>query len=154
MKSLIGSPTLGLALLMAIGASAGGQAASSSPEDSVRGAEYARRTALLNADTVLLSRLTATEFREINRLGLPRTRKDNMQEIASHALRLLTVRFDSLDVRIYGDVAVLTGIADNTGEFRGTPFSGKIRYTRIFVRRSGRWQAILMQHTPMPEDPS
>jgi hypothetical protein len=44
---------------------------------------------------------------------------------------------------------VLTGIADNTGTFRGFPFSGKIRYTRIFVRREGRWQAVAMQQTSM-----
>lgn len=28
------------------------------------------------------------------------------------------------------------------------PFSGKIRYMRIFVRRDGRWQAVAMQQTP------
>ena len=52
-------------------------------------------------------------------------------------------------MRVYGNVGILTGIADNTGEFRGVPFSGRIRYTRVFVRREGRWQAVLMQHTPM-----
>jgi len=52
-------------------------------------------------------------------------------------------------VRIYGDVAVLDGIADNTGTYRGFPFSGKVRYTRIFVRRDGRWQAVAMQQTGM-----
>src|SRR6266700_2766522 len=59
------------------------------------------------------------------------------------------VRYDSLTVRIYDDVAVLRGIADNTGTFRGIPFSGKIRYTRVFVRRDGRWQAVAMQQTAL-----
>ncbi len=35
-----------------------------SAEDSVRSAEYARKQALLTADTVLLSRLTGAEFYE------------------------------------------------------------------------------------------
>lgn len=118
--------------------------------DSVRGAELQRKQALLTADTVLLSRLTAAEFYEVNRFGQLRPRASNMQEIASGALTLLTVNFDSLAVRVYADIAILTGIADNTGEFRGTPFSGKVRYTRLFIRRDGRWQAIMMQHTPMP----
>jgi len=52
-------------------------------------------------------------------------------------------------VRIYGDVAVLRGIADNSGTFRGFPFSGKVRYTRVFVKRDGRWQAVEMQQTAM-----
>jgi len=32
---------------------------------------------------------------------------------------------------------------------RGFPCAGKIRYTRIFVRRDGRWQAVAMQQTSM-----
>ena len=124
-------------------------AAQQATEDSVRAVEQARGEALLHADTVALSRMLATEFMEISRLGLVRTRADNIRDISSGDLKLLTVKYDSLSVRIYGAVAVLTGIADNTGQFRGFPFSGKIRYTRVFVRREGRWQAVLMQQTPM-----
>ena len=62
---------------------------------------------------------------------------------------MTSVKYDSLTVRIYGDVAVLRGIADNTGSMRGFPFSGKIRYTRVFVKRDGRWQAVAMQQTVM-----
>ncbi|HKC47024.1 MAG TPA: nuclear transport factor 2 family protein [Gemmatimonadales bacterium] len=118
-------------------------------EDSVRAAEQARGEALLKADTVALSRLVADEFVEISRLGQIRTRADNIRDIASGDLKLTSVRYDSLVVRIYGDVAVLRGIADNTGSFRGFPFSGRIRYTRVFVRRDGRWQAVTMQQTSL-----
>lgn len=122
-------------------------AAQGTAEDSVRAAEQARGQALLQADTVALSRLVALEFVEISRLGQIRTRADNIKDIASGDLKLTAVKYDSLVVRIYGEVAVLRGIADNTGTFRGFPFSGKIRYTRVFVRRDGRWQAVAMQQT-------
>jgi hypothetical protein len=118
-------------------------------EDSVKTVEMNRRQALLTADTVALSRMLAPEFVEISRLGTVRTRADNIRDIASGALHLTAVAYDSLTVRVYGGVAVLTGIADNTGTMRGFPFSGKIRYTRVFVRRDGRWQAVLMQQTMM-----
>ena len=118
-------------------------------EDSVRAVEMRRREALLAADTVALSRMLAPDFMEISRLGTVRTRADNVRDIASGALHLTSISYDSLNVRVYGDVAVLTGIADNTGTMRGFPFSGRIRYTRVFVRRDGRWQAVLMQQTPI-----
>ena len=118
-------------------------------EDSVRTLETARGQALLQADTTALSRLVASEFVEISRLGQVRTRADNIRDIASGDLKLTAVKYDSLTVRIYGDVAVLRGIADNTGTFRGFPFAGRIRYLRIFVRRDGRWQAVAMQQTMM-----
>jgi uncharacterized protein DUF4440 len=121
----------------------------STPQDSVRALEVARGEALIRADTVALSRMIAEEFIEISRLGQIRPRATNIGDIASGNLRLTSVKYDSVAVRLYGDVAVLTAIADNTGTFRGVPFSGKIRYMRIFVRRDNRWQAVAMQQTAM-----
>jgi Domain of unknown function (DUF4440) len=115
----------------------------------VRAVESARAEALVRADTAALSRMVAEEFMEISRLGQLRTKADNIRDIGSGDLRLRSVRHDSLAVRIYGDVAVLRGIADNAGTVRGFPFSGKIRYLRIFVRRDGRWQAVAMQQTAL-----
>jgi len=124
-------------------------AAQGAAEDSVRATEAARGQALMHADTAALSRMVADEFVEISRLGQLRTKADNIRDIASGDLKLLTVKYDSLAVRIYGDVAVLRGIADNSGTFHGFPFGGRIRYMRIFVRRDGRWQAVAMQQTPL-----
>ena len=119
-------------------------------EDSVRALEDARGQALLRGDTVALSRMTAVEFNELTRFGTVRTRAANIRDVASGMLHLQSVHYDSLTVRIYGDVAILQGIADNVGTMGGMPFSGRIRYTRVFVRRDGRWQAVTMQHTPIP----
>src|SRR3989454_4592842 len=62
--------------------------ASGSVEDSVRALESQRAQALLKADTVALSQLVADDFVEISRLGMLRTKADNMREIASGTLRL------------------------------------------------------------------
>ena len=74
------------------------------------------------------------------------TPEDSVRALSGE-LKLTSVKYDSLTVRIYGDVAVLRGVADNTGTYRGFPFSGKLRYTRVFVRGADRWQAVGMQHT-------
>lgn len=137
--------TIGMVVLLA----AVWSSAPAQVEDSVRALEARRREALLAADTVALSKLLAPDFMEISRQGTVRTRVDNIRDLASGTLHLTSITYDSLNVRVYGDVAVLTGIADNTGTMRGFPFSGKIRYTRVFVRRDGRWLAVLMQQTPM-----
>ena len=140
---------LGIATASAVAQDASPSYAAATPEDSVRAVELARGQALLHADTVALSRMIAPEFVEISRLGQLRPRAVNLREIATGELKLLAVKYDSLAVRLYGDVAVLTGIADNAGTVRGFPFAGKVRYTRVFVRRDGRWQAIAMQQTSM-----
>lgn len=117
--------------------------------EGVRAAELARADALLKADTTALSRLVADDFVEISRLGTLRTKADNIRDITSGDLKLLTVKYDSTNVRVYGDVAVLRAIANNTGMFHGQPFAGRIWYTRVFVWKGGRWQAVTMQQTPI-----
>jgi ketosteroid isomerase-like protein len=98
--------------------------------------------------------MVADDFVEISRLGQIRTKADNIKDIASGDLRLTSVKYEDLTVRVVGDVAILTGVANNTGTARGIPFSGRVRYTRVFLRRDNRWQAILMQQTSMPDQPS
>jgi ketosteroid isomerase-like protein len=120
-----------------------------SDADAVIATEMARGEALTKGDTTAISRMTAEEFFEITRLGTLRGKPDNMRDLSSGDLKLTTVKYDSLTVKTYGDVAILRGIADNTGTYRGFPFAGKIRYMRIFVKRDGRWQAVAMQHTPI-----
>ena len=151
MSSCRRNAVVALSILAAIRAPNAQAQAVSHPaaEDSVRALEEARGQALIHGDTVALSRMTAAEFNELTRLGTVRSRADNIRDVASGMLRLQTVHYDSLAVRIYGDVAILQGITDNVGTMGGMPFRGRIRYTRVFVRRDGRWQAVTMQHTPM-----
>lgn len=93
--------------------------------------------------------MLASDFYEVSRLGTLRTRAKNIRDLSNGALRLTSIRYDSTAVRIYGDAAILTAISVNSGTFRGTAFSNTIRYTRVFLRRDGRWQAVMMQQTPM-----
>jgi ketosteroid isomerase-like protein len=129
---------------------AGGAQTSDALADSIRALEARRARALLAADTAALSRMIGDDFVEISRIAQVRTKAENLREIATGALKLDTVHYDSLTVRVYGDVAILLGIADNTGTFRGMPFTGRLRYTRVFVRRAGGWVAVAMQHTSIP----
>src|SRR2546427_8477485 len=59
------------------------EAQASSLEDSIRALESQRAQALLKADTVALSQLVADDFVEISRLGMLRTKADNMREIST-----------------------------------------------------------------------
>jgi ketosteroid isomerase-like protein len=129
---------------------AGTSAAAASAADEVKALEQLRGQALIKGDTAAISRMTADDFVEISRIGALRTKADNMRDLASGDLKLTTVKYDSTSVRVYGDVAILRAIADNTGSYHGFPFAGRIWYTRVFVRRDGRWQAVAMQHTPIP----
>ena len=72
--------------------------------------------------------------------------------MAGALLSLPTMRlrghYFALATLAFGEV--LRAIANNTGMFHGQPFAGRIWYTRVFVWRDGRWQAVTMQQTPIP----
>jgi ketosteroid isomerase-like protein len=139
-----------LASLSMASARAQGPAAAQSDVSVIRALEMRRGEALVKADTKTLSEMVADDFVEVTRLGQLRTKAENMADIANGTLKLTSVKYEDTTVKIYGDVAVLIAVADNVGAFRGVPFSGKVRYTRIFVKRPSGWQAVAMQQTSIP----
>lgn len=60
-----------------------------------------------------------------------------------------TVRlsFETLDVRLYGDVAIAIGITDRRNGAGAAP--QRTIFTDVFVYRAGRWKAVSAQETPL-----
>ena len=104
--------------------------------------------ARLANDTATLRRLLADEFTTIGSSGamggragalrLPTNRTPGGDEINSMDL-------DSLQVRVYGATAVMTGLRRMRGP--GGPIGAGLRFTHVFVRRNGRWQLVASQVT-------
>jgi uncharacterized protein (TIGR02246 family) len=70
------------------------------------------------------------------------------------ALRTGAARFDALEASeeeafVFGDAAIVRGLVRIKGLEGGKPFDGKSRYTDLFVRRDGRWQAVVGHNTPV-----
>jgi hypothetical protein len=47
-----------------------------------------------------------------------------------------------LQVRTFGDIAVVTGVASQTGAYRGQALIPKIAFTDTFVLQDGKWRAL------------
>ena len=55
----------------------------------------------------------------------------------------VTKHFESLHVRVYGDVGIVNGLVVKTGKDGNA--AGRTVFTDVFVYREGRWQAINAQ---------
>lgn len=75
------------------------------------------------------------------------TKKDRVSARKSGQLRYDTIDVTDMVVRLYGNTAIVTARADVKGHQLGEDFSGPYRYTRVWVRRFGRWQAVSYQAT-------
>jgi len=54
---------------------------------------------------------------------------------------------DEVQVRVYGETAVLTSRVSIQGEDDSDGVSGEYRNTRVYVRQRGRWRAVSGQST-------
>jgi len=109
--------------------------------------ERQAREASIRRDADFSQRTLAEDYVAITPLGQVTTKQDTVSARKSRQLRYDTIDVSDMVVRIYGDTAVVTARADVKGHQLGEDFSGPYRYTRVWVRRTGHWQAVSYQAT-------
>jgi len=109
--------------------------------------ERQAREASLHRDPDFSQKTLADDYVAITPLGTVTTKQDTVSARKSGQLRYDSINVSDMVVRLYGDTAVVTARADVKGHQLGEDFSGPYRYTRVWVRRNGHWQAVSYQAT-------
>jgi ketosteroid isomerase-like protein len=109
--------------------------------------ERQAKEASLRRDPEFPQKALAEDYVAISPLGQVTTKQEAISARKSGQLRYETIDVSDMVVRLYGDTAIVTARADVKGHQLGEDFSGPYRYTRVWVRRSGRWQAVSYQAT-------
>ena len=109
--------------------------------------ERQAREASLRRDGEFSQRTLAEDYVAITPLGTVTTKQDTLSARKSGQLRYESIDVSDMVVRIYGDTAIVTARADVKGHQMGEDFSGPYRYTRVWVRHAGHWQAVSYQAT-------
>ena len=75
--------------------------------------------------------------------NMPVMTKENAIGI-SRSGRLKFKRYETSDIRIrlYGEAAVVAGQVERTRELDGRDVHDKWRFTKVYIRREGRWQVV------------
>ena len=109
--------------------------------------ERQAREASLHRDPDFSQRTLAEDYVAITPLGQVTTKQDTISARKSGQLRYDSMNVSDMVVRVYGDTAVVTGRMEVRGHQLGEDFSGPYRYTRVWVRKTGHWQAVSYQAT-------
>ena len=109
--------------------------------------ERQAKEASLRRDADFSQKTLAEDYVAITPLGQVTTKSDTVSARKSGQLRYETINVTDMVVRIYGDTAVVTARAEVKGHQLGEDFSGPYRYTRVWVRKTGHWQAVSYQAT-------
>ncbi|EHK52268.1 nuclear transport factor 2 family protein [Allomesorhizobium alhagi] len=81
----------------------------------------------------------------------PMSRPDFLRAIESGVLTHETMTTVIQRVKVYGDVAVVTGRGQNTGTFRGDPMRADEWITDVYTKTASGWLCAMTHLTPVTE---
>lgn len=113
----------------------------------VRHLEEARRQALLQNDARSMDTLVAAEFSGIHSL-YPGRVLSKSDELASFGRDRRVFAWVSRDesIRVFGNVGIVTAVAEVSDSLRGQKRRFVMQYTHIWALHDGRWQ-LVHRHT-------
>ena len=146
-----GSRNIGT-LLAVLTLSVTGPAAAQDIADTIRKVEHERLQVLVNADMVAAEQLHAHDFELITPHGRVWPRKQYLGAVASGTIQYQLWNPDKMQVRMYGDAAVIHYQADLELVFyqQAVPLR-KYWYTILYEQRDGQWRAVWSQATEVFE---
>jgi ketosteroid isomerase-like protein len=109
--------------------------------------------AIVRKDRSAIETNMSADFRGIDGSGAVTDKAAFVEGLVAPKLEIDPYGVDDFDVRLFGDVALLSGRTRMTGRYEGKPFASHYRYIDTYVRRDGRWRVASVQITPMPPDP-
>jgi ketosteroid isomerase-like protein len=134
---------------VALSTSAGraSQATGKSDADTIHGLEDARNQAIVRGDAATLERMTSEDYTFVTLRGEMLGKAAIVRNFASGAAKYQSRTISDLNIRVYGDCAVVTGRAVQKGAENGKDYSGDYWFTRVYVKQGGRWMTVALQTT-------
>ena len=138
-----------IAFALVCSAYAGGvdHVASKSAVETIRLLEEERNQAILHGDAAALERMTSDDYTFVTLRGEMLTKSEVVRNFRSGAAKYQSREIFDLNIRVYGNSAVVTGRAVQKGAENGKDYSGDYWFTRVYVNQGGRWITVALQTT-------
>lgn len=101
--------------------------------------------AILRRDAAF-DRLMSDDFFYTSSDGEVVTKAQEITNVKSGDTKYESAQSHDVQVRVYGDAAVVTGRWASKGTRKGKAFDENERYTTVYAKRGGRWQ-LVADHT-------
>ena len=140
----------GIVFLCAMGASMlAADVPAQTAADELRSVERKRTRALVEGNMEVARPLHADDFQLINPMGGVLSKQDYLGLVASGEIDYLEWEPESIEVRLFGNVAVLRYRAPLKIVVKAAPNapSGRFWFTDLYEKRDGRWQIVWSQGT-------
>lgn len=159
MRAAIYPIATGTAVLILIGASVlattRARAGTPAPPNAAQVAELTRLSdawdkAIVAKNTAAIADNMADDFRQISSNGDVANKQEFIDGLTAAGVSIDPYSVEDFSVRIYGDVALLSGTTRMTGREDGKEFKTHYRYTDVYRRVNGHWKVCSVQTSRMP----
>src|SRR5262249_11325501 len=107
--------------------------------------------AVVKADIAALERVLHQDYVHHRPRGTVEDRTQYLENRKARRVDFQSLVADEINIRVYGDTALVTGRSTAKGKDQHGHMDEQRRWTRVLVRRDGRWQFVHFQGTPIPE---
>ena len=118
-------------------------------QEEIKKLEEERNRAILKGDFAAIDRMTSEDYTFVTLRGEMRTKAEIVNGFKSGSFQYQSREISDLNVRVYGDAAVVTGRSIQKGTENGKDYSGDYWFTRVYARQKGRWITVALQTTPI-----
>lgn len=122
----------------------------SADEIQIRQLERAWNQAEMKQEVGAVDNLVAETLAYTDYDGSFMNKKQYMKWIVNPEQKAEHLYDEGLNVQIYGNAAVVTGIYRESGTNKGKAYTIRSRYTDTWVKRNGVWQCVASQSTLLP----
>ena len=102
-------------------------------EQTIRKLDNERIQAQIHADAAALERIYADDFIGVGPSGTVRTKPQVISDFTSGDLKFQSITTDDVQVRVYGNAAVETGLSTMNGQDKGKTVPRDTRFTRVWI---------------------
>ena len=96
-----------------------------------------------------MGRLLADDYVGITSNGTVENKQQALAQRSAGTVRITRLDLTDTRVRVYGDTAVVTSVAQLEGTNGTSDISGQYRYTRVYNRRLGQWKIVSFEASRM-----
>ena len=114
----------------------------SAVEQAIRQLDKERIQAQIGADAVALDRIYADDFIGVGPSGTVRSKPQVIADFTSGDLKFQSITTDEVQVRVYDNAAVETGLSTMVGQDKGKAVPRDTRFTRVWIMQQGRWRLV------------
>jgi ketosteroid isomerase-like protein len=123
------------------------KSAPSNDEIQIKQLEHAWNEAESRHDVGAVTAIVADTLTYIDFDGSIMNKAEYLHDVTKTAYQADHLYDEGLDVAVYGNAAVVTGIYRETGNTKGKNYVHRVRFTDTWIKRGGVWQCVASQNT-------